>query len=379
VFIPLPRPRGGRARAPSAAVAALLLLAAGCRPREPIKVGFVASLTGRHYDLGISARNGLALAIAQINAAGGIDGRPIELLVRDDQQNADAARRAVADLIGDGVVAIVGHATSAMAEATRSLADGAGVLMLSPTVTSSAFRGSHPHLVFLSPFTTATTKVLSDYLARQNRIRRVTVFYDLSNRAYSQAWHDDFRQQFEEQGGRITMSVPFTSGTVASYAALVAEALKTPTDAVMVVANSLDSATICQQVRKIAPQMPILGAEWGFTHDLVAHAGPAVEGALFVQKVNVDDTSPAFQAFVRAYRDRYNQPVDFAAALSYEAGFILAEALRRDPRRSGVQQALLDIGTFHGLQGDIHIDRNGDVARRQFLMAVRGGRASVVE
>lgn len=342
-------------------------------------MGFVAGLTGRHYDLGISERNGLALAVSEINAAGGIDGRAIELLVRDDEQNPEAARRAVEDLIRQGVVAIVGHATSAMTEATLPIANQAGVLMLSPTVTSSVFRGSHPQLVLLSPFTTAATKQLADYLAREGRIHRVTVFYDLSNKAYSQAWYDDFREQFAAHGGAIALAVPFTSGSVSSYAKLVADALKTPTDAVMVVASALDSASICQQVRKFAPAMPILGAEWGFTHDLVTHGGPAVEGALFVQKVNVEDPSPAFAAFRRAYTERFQRPVDFAAAMSYEAGLILAEALRRDPTRGGIRAALLGIGTFRGLQGEIRLDLNGDVTRRQFLMRVRDGQASVVE
>ena len=342
-------------------------------------MGFVAGLTGRHYDLGISERNGLSLAIAQINAAGGIHGRPIELLVRDDEQNPEAARRAVEDLIREGVVAIVGHATSAMAEATLPIAKQAGVLMLSPTVTSSVFRGSHPQLVLLSPFTTAATKQLADYLAREGSVRRVTAFYDLSNRAYSQAWYDDFREQFAAHGGSVARAVPFTSGSVASYAKLVADALETPTDAVMVIANSLDSATICQQVRKVAPAMGILGAEWGFTHDLVAHGGPAVEGALYVQKVDVEDRSPTFSAFRQAYTDRFQRPVDFGAAMAYEAGLILAEALGRNATRAGVRQALLDIGTFRGLQGEIRIDGNGDVTRRQFLMTVRDGRASVVE
>jgi len=65
--------------------------------------------------------------------------------------------------------------------------------------------------------------------------------------------------------------------------------------------------------------------------------------------------------------------------MAYEAGLILAEALGRNATRAGVRQALLDIGTFRGLQGEIRIDGNGDVTRRQFLMTVRDGRASVVE
>jgi len=355
------------------------LLLGGCRPSPPIPVGFVAGLTGRHYDLGISARNGLQLAVAEINAAGGIRGRPIELLVRDDEQDPDSARRAVEELIGKGVVAIVGHVTSAMAEATLPIANRTGVLMLSPTVTASAFRGKDDQLVLLNPFTTDATRLLADHLAKAGEIRRVTVFYDLSNRSYSQAWHDDFREHFQARGGRIIRSVPFTSGAVRSYSTLVAEALAEPTDAVMVIANSLDSATLCQQVRKVSATMPILGAEWGFTNDLVAHGGASVEGALYVQKVNVEDESPAFAKFKKAYAERYNRPVDFAAALAYEAGLVLAEALRRDPTRAGVRMALLDIGTFHGLQGDIAFDRFGDVTRRHFLMTVRGGRASVVE
>jgi branched-chain amino acid transport system substrate-binding protein len=368
-------PGGARA---VAAVAACLL-AAGCRPTEPIKVGFVAGLTGRHYNLGVSERNGLQLAVAEINAAGGIRGRPIEILVRDDEQDPEAARRAVEGLVQAGVVAIVGHATSAMAEATLPIADRAGVLMLSPTVTSSAFLGKDDQLVTLNPSTAGGAQVLADHLARRGSAHRVTVFYDLSNRSYSQSWHDEFQKALEARGGRIVRAVPFTSGSVPSFAELVEGALREPTDAVMVVANSLDSATLCQKIRAVSARMPILGAEWGFTNDLVAHGGPAIEGALFVQKVNVDDESPPFARFRQAYDERYHRPVDFAATLAYEAGMVLAEALRRDPTRAGVKRALLDIGTFRGLQGPIQFDRFGDVTRRHFLMTVRAGRAAAVE
>jgi branched-chain amino acid transport system substrate-binding protein len=351
----------------------------GCRSREPIPVGFVAGLTGRHYDLGISERNGLQLAIGEVNAAGGIRGRPVELIVRDDEQNPEVARRVVEELIAAGVVAIVGHATSAMAEATLPIADRAGILMLSPTVTSAAFKGRDDALVMLNPPTSEATRVLAEHVAREPRIRRVTVLQDLSNRSYALAWSEGFREAIERRGGRIVRTVSFVSGEAPSFSALVEEALREPTDAVMVVANSLDSATLCQVVRKASPAMPILGSEWGFTNDLVAHGGASVEGALFVQKVDVADESPAFARFRRAYAERYNRPVDFASTLAYEAGLVLAEALRRDPTRAGVKKALLDTATFRGLQGDIRLDRNGDVTRRHFVTTVREGRVAIVE
>jgi branched-chain amino acid transport system substrate-binding protein len=371
--------KGAGAAAWAALGLALVAALPACRSREPIRVGFVAGLTGRHYDLGISERNGLELAVAEVNAAGGIGGRPVELLVRDDAQDPEVARRVVEELVAAGVVAIVGHATSAMAEATLPIADRAGVLMLSPTVTSAAFRGRDDALVMMNPPTSEGTRILAEYVMRATAVRRVAPVLDLSNRAYSLAWSDGFREAFERLGGRGERPVSFVAGEVASFGVLVEEALRGRPDAVMVIANSLDSATLCQQVRKAAPAMPILGAEWGFTNDLVAHGGSSVEGALFVQKVDVADASPAFARFRSAYAERYSRPVDFASALAYEAGLVLADALRRDPTRAGVKRALLAAPSYRGLQGEIRLDANGDPTRRHFVTTVRDGRAAVLE
>ena len=117
------------------ALAAACFVAGGCDRRvEPIRVGFVAGLTGRHYGLGVSCRNGAQLAVEEINASGGVAGRPLELLVKDDAQDPEIAKRAVRELIRDRVVAILGHSTSSMAEATLAIADEEHVLMMSPTV-----------------------------------------------------------------------------------------------------------------------------------------------------------------------------------------------------------------------------------------------------
>ncbi|MGM0427217.1 MAG: ABC transporter substrate-binding protein, partial [Thermodesulfobacteriota bacterium] len=87
----------------------------GCdREKEPIKLGFSGCLTGRLSDLGTSGRNGAILAVEQVNEAGGINGRPVELIVRDDRQNKAEALRVDQELMAEGVVAIIGHMTSTM-------------------------------------------------------------------------------------------------------------------------------------------------------------------------------------------------------------------------------------------------------------------------
>ena len=172
---------------------------------------------------------------------------------------------------------------------------------------------------------------------------------------------------------------PFTSGQVERWSDLAARALAPRPDAVLLIANALDSAALAQQLRKQRPDLRLLGTEWGFTHDVLTHGGAAVEGATFIQKVDVDSTDPAYVKFRTAYEARFNRPVDFAAVLAYESAQVLAAALRKDPTRAGVRAALLGLGPIHGLQGDFAFDRYGDVQRRHFVMTVRGGQVALLE
>jgi branched-chain amino acid transport system substrate-binding protein len=248
----------------------------------PIRVGFVSGLTGRHYGLGLSSRNGVTLAVEELNAAGGIGGRPLDLLVRDDEQDPAAARRAVEELVEAGVVAIIGHATSAMAEATLPIVDARRVLMISPTVSASAFERRDDWLVLLYPSTTVSGRVTARHLLSRG-VRRVTAILDLSNEPYVRSWHDAFKAALEAGGGAVPRVITFTSGRVESYAALVEGAVPPGTDGVVLLANALDSATLAQQLRKRGP-VQIVGSEWAFTNDVVVHGGSAVEGAIFPQK-----------------------------------------------------------------------------------------------
>ena len=93
----------------------------GCKPRDPIRIGFVAGTSGRVADLGISGRDAAQLAIEQCNRDGGIGGHPVQLIVKDDQQNPDRARQVVKELIDEGAVAMIGPMTSDMAVAVTPL------------------------------------------------------------------------------------------------------------------------------------------------------------------------------------------------------------------------------------------------------------------
>jgi branched-chain amino acid transport system substrate-binding protein len=351
-------------------VAALLL--AGCQ-RAPIKVGGVFNLSGRHYDLGVSGRNGATLAVEELNAAGGVGGRRLELMVQDDQQEPEAARKAVQTLVDQGAVAIVGHMTSAMTEATLEQANRSHILMVSPTTSAAKYQGLDDWLVLLNLSTRSSTAALVERMVRVEKVKRLAVLQDLSNKVFTQAWVDGVAEELARSGGELRV-VTFTSGEKRTLGEIAEAALAEKADGVLVLANSLDSAGLCQQVRKRDQRLPLFGSDWGFTQDAVVHGGQAVEGALFTQKVNAEDQSTSFRRFRDAYQARYSRAPDFAATLAYEAVQLLAEGLRRDATREGVRAAVLSIGTFQGLQGTLKLDRFGDVERKQFVMTVRDGR-----
>lgn len=376
-----PAPAAGLAmprRSPTAWIAAALALSLGACRAEPIRVGGAFNLSGRHYDLGVSGRDGATLAVEDLNAAGGVGGRRLELLVRDDEQDPAVARRVVQGLVDEGVVAIIGHMTSAMTEATLPLANQAHVLLVSPTTSASRFQGLDDWLVMLYPSTRRSAAMLLERALRVDGARRLAVIHDLSNRAFSESWLEAVRQGLEAAGGQA-VPVPFTSGAERLLGEVADRALQGRPDGVLVVANSLDSASLCQQLRKRDPKVRLYGTDWGFTQDAVSHGGGAVEGAVFTLKVNLQDRTPAFARFADRYQARFSRQPDFAAMLSYEAVLLVAEGLRRDGTREGLRRTILGLGSFHGLQEDFRLDATGDVQRRQFLMTVRDGRIVPVE
>ncbi|MEW5815083.1 MAG: ABC transporter substrate-binding protein [Spirochaetota bacterium] len=108
-----------------------------CTEKNPIKIGFAGGLTGIHSDLGIAGRNGALLAVEEITSAGGIKGRPVVLITKDDQQDPVAALKVDKELIDEGVVAIIGHMTSVMTMSVIPFINKSEILMISPTTSTN--------------------------------------------------------------------------------------------------------------------------------------------------------------------------------------------------------------------------------------------------
>jgi len=351
----------------------------GCVERKPIRVGYIGGLTGRHYDLGISGRNGAIMAVDRINEEGGINGRKIKLIVRDDKQESETAKRAVRELIDEGVVAIIGHMTSSMSKETLPIVNKNNIVMISPTTSSSYFEKKDDNFFMLYPSTSKGAKLFSKYIYNEMGLRRVAVIYDISNRTYSESWYENFRSEFQKRSGKIVTARTFTSGEERSLFEIARELIDKKPEGILIIANALDTALICQQVRKINKKIALMTSEWAFTSDVLKQGGSAVEGVVFIEKINLESEDPRYKDFTNEYEKMFGRIPDFAASKAYEAVQVLAQALKVTVDRDKIKEVILRKHVFEGPQGEFLIDRYGDAELDHFIVTVINNRFKVLK
>jgi branched-chain amino acid transport system substrate-binding protein len=357
----------------------LLLLLSACRHEQPtLKIGFIGGLTGRVSGLGVAGRDGVLLAAEEINRTGGIKGRTVEIVARDDQQDSVIARQVTRELIDDGVVAILGPMTSVVAVAIQPIANREQVVLLSPTVTANQFNDQDDWFFrVIMPLRTNAGK-LAEYALSQ-RIGTVAVSVDTGNAAFTEDWLASFQQPFEAGGGKVVRIERFQSSNNGGFLPLAERLIKSRPDALLLLSGAMDTALIAQQVRKLGSSLPLFAAEWAFTGDIVSFGGQAIENMRAFVTYNPGDHSARHQVFRDDFEKRFGYKPSFAAALAYEAACDLFVGLEQNPRRQGLKETLLRIGSFDGLQGGVRIDRFGEPERKTFLATVRNGQFTVIE
>ena len=358
----------------------LVVLVCGCSDKKPIKIGYIGGLTGRNGDLGTAGRDGAQLAIEAVNASGGIGGRPLELVIRDDKSDPVEASRVAKELVDDKVSAVVGPMTSAMASAIIPVTDAARILMLSPTVSGSGadFTGKDDYFIRLN-LNSDTAAATAERMVKKLGIKNVAIVYDMANKSYSASLVGAFTSKLVSLGGIVTADQPFSSKEKPDLMMLAQSAADKKPQGVLIVGGALDSAMLCQQLKKLGSTVPIFITEWGGTNEFLKAGGSAAAGVYIYQHFNSDSVNPAFAAFKNDYTKRFGDPPSFAATYSHEAVSIIATALKKDANPARIKDTITGIGQFKGLQGDIAIDRFGDPLRSFSLMQVRDGRFAVME
>jgi len=356
------------------------VLLAGCERRTPrLTVGFVGVMSGRSAGLGIDGRDGFLLALDEANRAGGVDGKDLVPLVLDSGVASAPPAGLVKQFKAAGVAAVIGPMRSQVAAEMVPLADAAQLVMISPTVSSDELQGQDDYFfrTYFSNRQSATG--MARLMAVDHRQGRVAVLYNTDNRAYTEDYLASFRSALAGHGAEFVAAVPFSSLQSPDYTRLFEQIRAARPEGVLVLANAVDTAMFCQQVTKGGERLPIFTTPWSFSDDLIAYGGKAVEGVTLLLSIDPASTDPRYDAFRQRFIATYGREPRFSAVHAYDATALLVAALRSattDGRP--LKQALLELGTFPGLQHEIEFDVYGDIGEvTLYPVQISAGRFAV--
>ncbi len=352
-----------------------ILLSTGCA-KEEIKIGFAGSLTGRSSALGVSARNGVLLAVEELNEKGGIKGTKVKLIIKDDRNDTYIAKNEINELIENNVSAIIGNVTSEMSAAVLPFINKEEVLMISPTTSSCKLSYLDDFFLRVSPANNEEQDMIANYAYKDMNLKNISVIYDLSNRTYTKEFYEGFKIKYEKIGGSIAKNIGFISGSNISYKLLSEELIDLKPDGVFIIANTIDTALLCQQLKKINPEIPIIASFWAMTEEILEYGSKSVEGVIFSQVVDKNCDKKTYEIFKEKYYNRFNKEPNYGAVLGYETAQVLFEGIKlsSDLNSEDIKKAILKKEKFNGLQGEFEINKYGDAVRECYLFVVENGK-----
>jgi len=346
------------------------------RAQDPIKVGEYASLTGKEASFGQSSHEGITMAVEDVNAAGGVLGRPLELLTEDDQtmpgQSATVAKKLIAR---DKVIALLGEVSSGRSLEAAPVAQAAHIPMIAPAATNPKVTqtGSYIFRVcFIDPF---QGTVMAKFALNDLKAGKVAIISSVSN-AYSVGLAKFFRETFTAGGGTVAIEQKYSEGDKDFHAQLTA-VKAAGVEAVFVPGYYTEAALIVRQARELGLTVPFIGGDGWVADQLLQIGGAAMNGCFYSTHFSPEDHAPAVQAFVRKFKARWDQATpDAFAALGYDSVEVLADAIRRAGTTAGPQlrDALAATAGFSGVTGLTTIDAHRDASKPAAIIAIRDGR-----
>ncbi len=375
-------------------VAALLKLAPGSAAQgtpgaapsgDSLRLGGVYNLTGGLASLDNPARDGSLLAVAEVNAAGGVLGRPVELVVEDGRSDPTAVANATRKLIEeDRVTTLLGLTDTTMALPVADLAQDASTVFLTVGATAPAITLAGDY-VFMLPFGDNVQAAVGAEFAKERGWTTCGLMVDDQmdfTRFLAQYFVDRFDD--EDIGGEIVAEVTYATGDT-DFSAQLTELknLNPQPDFLYISSGPSEIGTIVRQARDLGIELPILGGDGYDTPLLVELAGEASRNVFFATHQGVYGDEPAAEAFRGAFEAEYgNPPPSVFAALGYDGVKLMADAINRagSAESEAIRDALASTQGFQGVTGTVtYAPGNRVPSKGCALIEVRDQRFTLLE
>jgi branched-chain amino acid transport system substrate-binding protein len=342
-------------------------------PGGTIKIGVYGDLTGQTSSFGQSTKNGSQMAADEINAAGGINGRQVQLIHEDDQGEPGKAATVVAKLIDqDQVRALLGEVASSNSLAAAPKAQESKVPMISPSSTNPKVTQVGDYIFrvcFIDPF---QGEVMAKFAVNSLKAKKAAILYD-SNADYSKGLVQFFKQAFTKLGGEIVTEKAYAQRDRDFTGQLTAIRDLKP-DVIYVPGYYQEVGVIAKQTKQLGITAPLLGGDGWDSPQLWDLGGDSLNGSFISNHYSVDDPTPAIQDFVKRYKAKYNGTApDAIAALGYDAMMVLADSIKRanGTECAALRNAIATTKDFKGITGVISINEERNAVKSAVVLELR--------
>lgn len=333
-----------------------------------LKIGFVAGLSGKYSNLGHSVLDGFILAFDEIDYK--VNNQKIQIDIKDDKQKPELAKARIRDFKNDKVDLIVGNTTSSMTKASLSvLSKYENLYLFSPTASSSEFSNKDDNFFRLQvAHSKDRFKLLSKYIIKSN-LNNLYLIYDSKNKSYTNNYLYNLEDSLISLGGKKYVAVNSIDNGFENIVQNIKAMEKL--DAIIIVANSLDTTKLIQYLRVNNIDTKIISSGWAKNKKFLEDGGRAVEGTIFLTSYDEASQKKDYLDFVKKFKKKYSYEPSVFSAQAYETGKIIIDILKKDSNLKNFKKNLLSIDSFKGLQGKITFNKYGDVQRDNFIVQVK--------
>lgn len=355
------------------AIALVASLASFGNAADVIRIGLSAPITGNYAEYGQNFEVSVRMAIDEINAAGGILGKKVEVVVMDSKSDPKEAALIAQKFVDDPtILAEIGDFSSTACLAAAPIYERAGLTQLSPTASSPLFAPSGEYMFGIvgtqtdeGPFN--AKNIAQDYMG----LKKVATLY------INNDWGKVTNSTFVEAAKKINLEVvtqEFFMDSEKDFTAVLTKIRQLNPDGIFLAAMYNEASAIARQIQKMGWKVKMSAPSSVFSSQLIALGGDAVEGLVTNTFFVLNDPNPKVQKYVKDFEARAKRYPNLHAACAYDAMYLLKKAMEDGGlTRKGIRDALAKIKGFQGVTGEITFTPVGDVIRSYKILVVEKG------
>jgi branched-chain amino acid transport system substrate-binding protein len=352
----------------------LTALVPAVQAQDTIKIGEFGSLTGDNASFGISQNNGVQMAVEEINAAGGVLGKKIELIVEDNQTKQGETTTIVRKLISqDHVVALIGEVASSKTLEAAPIAQESKIPDIATAATNPRVTQTGDYIFRVCFTDDFQAVVIARFVLEKLEKKKVAFMTDVKQ-DYSVGLTGIAKDYLLKHGGEVVKEQSYSSGDK-DFRAQLTDIKSANPDVIITTGYYPEAALIAKEARQLGIKSVLVGGDGWDGASLIPVGGKAIEGAYFSNHFSVEDKSPAVQDFVSKYKQKYNALPDAFAALGYDAIKLLADAITRaggtDPQK--LRDAIASTKNFPGVSGTITINPERNATKSAVILTIKDG------